>query len=76
MLYWLQIAAHKPLRLVAVGDVILPHCNKALIQHEEESMLKSSAIFAGDKLAADINTILALTRSNNCERLMACAVSE
>lgn len=39
-------------------------------------MLKSSAILAGDKLAADINTTPALTRSNICERLMACAASE
>ena len=53
----------------------LPHCNKALIQ-QEESMLKSSAIFAGDKLAAGIDTTFALTRSIFCERLMARAVSE
>jgi hypothetical protein len=75
MLYWLQIATHKPLRLVARRQVILPHCNKALIQ-QEESMLKSSAIFAGDKLAADIDTTTALTRSIFCERQMTRAASE
>ncbi|GEM_PF-3870773 len=39
-------------------------------------MLKSSAIFASDKLAADIDTTFALTRSISCERLLTRAVSE
>ena len=39
-------------------------------------MLKSSAIFAGDKLAADIHTTHALTRLITCVCLMACAASE
>lgn len=39
-------------------------------------MLKSSAIFAGNRPAANLDTTSALTRSNFCERLMAHAASE
>jgi len=39
-------------------------------------MLKGSAIFAGNKLAADIDTTPAPTRSLSCERLMTLAASE
>ena len=76
MLYCLQIATHKPLRLVVSRQLDLPHCNKALIQ-QEERMLKSSAIFAGSALATHIEkNNIALLRSTLCERLLTRAASE
>ncbi|PTU32896.1 hypothetical protein CJD38_01930 [Stenotrophobium rhamnosiphilum] len=71
----LQIASHKPLKLVVRWRCFMPQCNKDLIQ-QEESMLKSTAIFVGSHPTLGICLIPALPRPNFCERRVARAAYE